>query len=55
LEPLDGDKTGENLPAAFERILQQLSVWLRVGHVTTNGGADFLKVLCQLALFVPGF
>jgi hypothetical protein len=55
LEPLDGDKTGENLAAAFEHILQQLSVWPRVGHVTTDGGADFLKMLRQLAPLLPGF
>jgi hypothetical protein len=45
LEPLEGDKTGQNLAIALERILQLLDLCPRIAHVTTDEGLDFLNML----------
>jgi hypothetical protein len=55
LEPLDGDKTGQNLAIAFERILRQFDLWPRVAHITTDEGSDFLNMQRRLAPLLPGF
>jgi hypothetical protein len=55
LEPPNGEKTGENFAIAFERILRQLAIWPPIGHITTDGGSDFLAMFAGFEPLLPGF
>jgi hypothetical protein len=55
IERFQGDKTGEPLARAIERFLWRYGIWPFNGHITTDGGSDFLSMLRRLDLLLRGF